>query len=253
MVAIPFAVAVARLLAAPTAHLTLPDDLALIDLHTRRALVWKQQLGVFDHNNWNHPGPTYFYLLSLAYRVLGLGGPGAVRGCDAAQRAGRGGVRGGRPPADDTGPGAVGGAGGLRRSASGWPAAGPAATTYSEAVLGALVSPWNPTVVIFPLLLLLSAVRRGRRPVGPVLVGALLVGSFVVQTDISTLPVAVALVVVAGGHVVGRRPCGPAGGDEGPIGRSRSGNRAGGRRSGRIRADVAPAPDPAVHQPARAT
>ena len=58
VVAAPFAYAVVRLLAAPSGHLTLPDDLALIDLHVRRALDWKQQVGVFDHNNWNHPGPT---------------------------------------------------------------------------------------------------------------------------------------------------------------------------------------------------
>ena len=71
IVAVPFAYALLRLATAPTAHVSLPDDLALIDLHVRRALVWKQQLGVFDHNNWNHPGPAYFYLVSLVYRVLG--------------------------------------------------------------------------------------------------------------------------------------------------------------------------------------
>ena len=32
-------------------------------------------------------------------------------------------------------------------------ATGAGATTYSESVLGALVSPWNPLIVIFPLLL----------------------------------------------------------------------------------------------------
>ena len=73
MVIVPFAIILTRLMIAPGSHLYLPDDLALIDLHTRRALQWKQQLGVFDHSGWNHPGPSYFYMLSLVYRVLGSG------------------------------------------------------------------------------------------------------------------------------------------------------------------------------------
>ncbi len=197
MVAIPFAVAVARLLAAPAAHVTLPDDLALIDLHTRRALAWKQQLGVFDHNNWNHPGPTYFYLLSLVYRVLGSGARALFVGATLLN-----------------GLAAVACVAVVRRRTSPgralWSAlwvcglgivlaaAGPVSTTYSESVLGALVSPWNPTVVLFPLLLLVLLCAGAVDRSGLSLIGALLVASFVVQTDISTLPLAVAVVVVAG-------------------------------------------------------
>ena len=182
---------------APSAHLTLPDDLALIDLHTRRALAWKQQLGVFDHNNWNHPGPTYFYLAVPRLPGARLGRPGPVRRRHRAQRTGRRGLRGGGAPAHDPGPGAVGGAVGLRRSAIVLAAAGPSATTYSESVLGALVSPWNPMVVLFPLLLLVLLCAGAVDRSGLSLVGALLVGSFVVQTDISTAPLVVALVVAA--------------------------------------------------------
>ena len=109
VVAVPFVVAARPAAAAPSAHLTLPDDLALIDLHTRRALAWKQQLGVFDHNNWNHPGPTYFYLLSLVYRVLGLGRPVAVRRGHPVERPGRRGLCGRGPAPDHARPGAVGG------------------------------------------------------------------------------------------------------------------------------------------------
>ena len=198
VVAVPFVVAIVRLYAGPSAHLTLPDDLALIDFHTRRALEWKQQLGVFDHNNWNHPGPTYFYWLALVYRILGSGvrslfvGATLLNGLAAAACVAV--VR--------------------RRSSPGralWAAiwvsvlgivlaaAGPGSTTYSESVLGALVSPWNPTVVLFPLLLLLLLCAAAIDRSGVALVGALLVASFVVQTDISTLPLAAALVVVATG------------------------------------------------------
>ena len=122
---------------------------------------------MFDHNNWNHPGPTYFYLLSLVYRALGSGtrslfvGATLLNGLAAAACVAV--VRRRTTP-------------GRALWAAVWicvlgvvlAAAGPASTTYSESVLGALVSPWNPTVVLFPLLLTLLLLRRRRRPVRPV-------------------------------------------------------------------------------------
>jgi hypothetical protein len=198
VVGVPFLVALARLLVGPSAHLTLPDDLALIDLHARRALAWKQQLGVFDHNNWNHPGPTYFYWLALVYRILGSGtrslyvGATLFNGLSAVACVAV--VRRRTSP---------------RRTlwAAVWicalaivlAAAGPMSTTYSESVLGALVSPWNPTVVLFPLLLVILLCAGAIDRSGASLVGALLAASFVAQTDISTLPVAAVLVAVSGG------------------------------------------------------
>jgi len=197
VVAVPFAVAVVRLLAASDAHVTLADDLALIDLHTRRAIQWRQQLGVFDHNGWNHPGPTYFYLLSLAYRILGSGPRALFVGATLINALA-----------------AVACLGVVRRRTSSpartlwaafwicWLAAvlaivGPASVAYSESPLGGLVSPWNPMVVIFPLLLfiLLGAGAMARSALS--LVGAVLVGSFVVQTNISAAPLVVALGAVA--------------------------------------------------------
>ncbi len=196
VVAVPFAWAVLRLATAPSAHLTLPDDLALIDLHVRRALAWKQQLGVFDHNNWNHPGPAYFYLVSLAYRVLGSNarslfvGATTLNGlcalaCVAVVRRRTTATR------------ALWAALWVAALAAVLAAAGPSATTYSESVLGALVSPWNPTVVLFPLLLLVLLCAGAVARSAPSLIGALLAATFVVQTDISTAPLAVALVAAA--------------------------------------------------------
>jgi hypothetical protein len=193
VVAAPFAFAALRLATAPSAHLALPDDLALIDLHVRRALAWKQQLGVFDHNNWNHPGPAYFYLVSLAYRVLGSSarslfvGATLLNGLAAAACVGV--VRRRTTPTR-----ALWAAGWIAALAAVLAAAGPSATTYSESVLGALVSPWNPMVVLFPLLLLVLLCAGAVDRSGCSLVGALVVGSYVVQTDISTAPLAVALV-----------------------------------------------------------
>ena len=194
VVALPFVVALVELLRQSGTNLTLADDLALIDLHTRRALEWKQQLGVFDRNNWNHPGPSYFYLQSVVYRVLGggaralfvgatLGNGLAALGCVAV-------VRYRSTPAR-----ALWAAVWICALAGLLAASGPASTTYSESVLGGLVSPWNPMVVIFPLLLtvLLCAAAIDRS--GLSLLAAVVTGSFVVQTDISAAPV----VVVVGG------------------------------------------------------
>ncbi|MGA2838195.1 MAG: hypothetical protein ABSF84_16515 [Acidimicrobiales bacterium] len=197
VVVVPFAYALVRLATAPTARLTLADDLSLIDLHVRRALAWRQQLGVFDHNNWNHPGPTYFYLVSLVYRVLGSNARSlfvgatllnalAAVGCVAV-------VRRRTTPAR-----ALWAAVWVGVLAAVLAAAGTSATTYSESVLGALVSPWNPTVVLFPLLLLILLCAGTIDRSGASLVGSLLVGSYVVQTDISTLPLAAVVIVVAG-------------------------------------------------------
>ncbi len=197
VVTVPFAIAIVRLLASPSGHLTLPDDLALIDLHTRRALLWKQQLGVFDHNNWNHPGPTYFYLLSVVYRVFGWGARSLFLGATLLNALAAlgcvGVVRRRATPAR-----ALWAALWICLLASVLAASGTAATTYSESVLGALVSPWNPVVVVFPLLLLILLCAGAVDRSGPSLVGALLVGSYIVQTDISTLPVVAAAVALSG-------------------------------------------------------
>ncbi len=197
VVGVPFAVAVVRLLATPGGHIYLPDDLALIDLHTRRALEWRQQLGVFDHNNWNHPGPAYFYLLSLGYRLFGSGAKAMFVGATLINALAALGcvevVRRRSTPAR-----ALWAALWICVLASVLAAVSPGSTTYSEGALGALVSPWNPMVVIFPLLLvvLLGAAAVDRSALS--LVAVVVVGSVVVQTDISTLPLVATVVVVAG-------------------------------------------------------
>jgi hypothetical protein len=194
IVALPFAVALVQFLRQSGAHLTLADDLALIDLHTRKALIWKQQLGVFDRNNWNHPGPSYFYLLSVIYRVLGGGarslfiGATLLNGLCAVACVAL--VRYRSTPAR-----ALWAAVWICALMAVLAASGSASTTYSESVLGGLVSPWNPMIVTFPLLLtvLLCAAAVDRS--GLSLLAAVVTGSFVVQTDISTAPV----VAVIGG------------------------------------------------------
>jgi hypothetical protein len=192
MVIVPFAIALIRLLLASGQHLYLPDDLALIDFYTRRALAWKQQLGVFDHFGWNHPGPTYFYLLSVGYRVLGSGAKAMVVGATLinalAASACLGVIRRKSTPARTLWAAVC-----ICVLAALLAGVGPGSITYSEGALGALVSPWNPLVIIFPLLLfiVLCASAIDRSPLS--LVGALLVGTFIIQTNISALPLVAGL------------------------------------------------------------
>lgn len=196
IVAVPFVVILARLVFEPQRPIYLPDDLALIDLHTRRALEWKQQLGVFDRYNWNHPGPSYFYLLSVFYRVFGSGARAMFIGATSLNALAAVGciavVRRRTTPAR-----ALWAAVWICALASLMATESLGSITYSEGALGALVSPWNPMVVIFPLLLLvlLCAAAIDRSPLS--LGAAVIVASFIVQTNISTLPLVAAVLGAA--------------------------------------------------------
>lgn len=201
--AVPFAVLVLRLLFA-SGRVDLPDDLALIDLHTRQALHFRQQLGPFDRFGWNHPGPSYFYLLSLAYRVLGSGAKAAFVGAvvinAAAALAVVGLVR--RRAGDRAGCWAAAVTGALLVMLS---FTGPAATTYSEGPLGALASPWNPVAVLVPTVLVAVLAASAAAGSGLSALAAAVVASLCVQTDVSTAPlVALFLVVGAAGWALGR-------------------------------------------------
>ncbi|HTZ08033.1 MAG TPA: hypothetical protein VMB72_03110, partial [Acidimicrobiales bacterium] len=75
---------------------------------------------------------------------------------------------------------------------------------FLEQPLGALVSPWNPYVVILPLVLCTVLCAAGATGSTLSLVGALLVGSVVVQSDVSTAPLVVVLVAVSGAIAAAR-------------------------------------------------
>jgi hypothetical protein len=192
---VPMAVVALRYAASST-HVYLSDDLALIDLHVRDALHWQQQLGPFDRFGWNHPGPAVFYLMSVGARILGSGaraefvsaivinllaalatvwivrrrcGPVAALWCASC----------------------------LALLALVLASSAPAATTTSEGPLGALVSPWNPDVVIFPIVLFFVLAAAGACGSWLSLLGATLVGSYVIQTNLSTLVIVVVVMVAA--------------------------------------------------------
>ncbi len=199
LLALPFTVIVVRLVASGS-RVALPDDLALIDLHTRQALGLHQQLGPFDRFGWNHPGPAEFYVLAAFYRLLGNGAKAAFVGATVVNAATAlfvvWAVRRRQGPL-----GAVWAALCVGLLALVLSFTGPASVTYSEGPLGALVSPWNPMVVVVPLVLLgvlaASAAAGSWASFG----GALVVATFCVQSDVSTLPLATTMVLLG---LVGR-------------------------------------------------
>jgi hypothetical protein len=193
---VPFAIILIRFAVAGDSGVTLPDDLALVDLHTRAALHFQQVLGPFDRFGWNHPGPTYYYLLSLPYRVLGSGPAAAFFGATLINLLAALGVvwvcRRRVGPLLALGAALVVGILEIVLSIN-----SAAALTYSEGALGAAVSPWTATVVIVPLLLFAVLCAAATTPSPLSALGALLVGSLVVQTDFSAAPLVVVLLVLS--------------------------------------------------------
>ena len=195
LVALPYVLAMLRILLTARGSIVLPDDLALIDLHTRRAMEFKQQLGVFDHNGWSHPGPAYYYYQSIVYRLLGnrpaslflgsclLSGASALGALWVVRRR-------------STPVRALLTAGLLCWLGILLTQHNPAALTYSEGPLGALVSPWNPMVVILPLVLLAVLVAASIDGSALCVVASAVVATFVIQANISSGPLALTLVLL---------------------------------------------------------
>ena len=195
--AIPFGVLAVRL-ATSSGHVFLSDDLALIDLNVKDALHFRQQLGPWDRFGWRHPGASYFYLLALVARAFGSGARADFLGAALIN-----------------GLSALGIVWLMHRAAGRWPAlwsalcVGALATiltvrtpvvaghVVSEASIGVIASPWNPYVVILPLTFFAALCAVGAAGSWPALVGGAVVGSFVVQSNIGTLPFVAALLVAA--------------------------------------------------------
>jgi hypothetical protein len=156
-------------------------DNAFIGIATKAAAGWQQLLGPYDRFGWHHPGPAYFYLQALPSHALASGQTlffGATT---------------------------INAVASLLSIAVVWRRCGYRAAlwtgvcvTFLAIALGpALVrDPWNPYVVIIPMLLL--AILCGGAATGSwlCLLGALLVGSYLVQTDLGTGPLVIVLLLV---------------------------------------------------------
>jgi hypothetical protein len=159
------------------------DD-ALITMMTRDAIAGHQVLvGPYSRFGWHHPGPSYFYLLSLP-TWLTHGSPtgswiGAVSiGVLSVAAAAFVAHRWGGPRA-------------------GWWTAVGALAVVCGLGPGLLRDPWNPYVVTLPVLFTVVAAAFAAAGSRGALAWAIVVGSVAVQTHVSTAPVVVGLILLA--------------------------------------------------------
>jgi hypothetical protein len=158
-------------------------DQATIQLATDRAARFGQLLGPYSRFGWSHPGPLYFYLLALPYKVFG----NDVRGMALASVV----LSVVAAALVVVTVGSLAG-----RHAARWAAA---VVVAELAALGAgwwaLV--WNPVAIIVPTTLFLvgaAGLAGGRWWSLVVVVGA---GSFLVETDVGTALFVAAVGLVA--------------------------------------------------------
>ena len=155
------------------------SDWADIELRTRDVGTGHTPLiGAYSRYGWNHPGPLLFYVLALPYRVLGARGYGILAGALVVNGAAL----------------ACVGVVLWRRGRTVGLMLGLALVLVLARALGAgfLVDPWNPYVIVFPLLAVVAlawAAADGDLWALPIAVG---LGSFVAQSHVGA-----ALVVVA--------------------------------------------------------
>jgi hypothetical protein len=160
-------------------------DLAMTELWTRDVGRRRVLIGPFSRDRWHHPGPALFYVLAVPYRLLGSRGTAMNVGALAVNAA------------------SVAGIAVLARRRG-----GQALMLISLLGCGLLIRslgptelrlPWNPYVTVLPyglLVFLTWSLACGERWALPL---AVLVASFVAQTHIGY--VALALPLVAAGAV----------------------------------------------------
>jgi hypothetical protein len=158
------------------------SDWADIELRARDVGTAHTPLvGAYSRYGWNHPGPLLFYVLALPYRVLGARGYGILAGALIVNGA------------------AVACTGAVlwRRGRTVGLMLGLAVVLVLARALGAgfLIDPWNPYVIVLPLLAVVAlawAAADGDLWALPIAVG---LGSFVVQSHVGA---ALAVVVPIG-------------------------------------------------------
>ncbi len=168
-------------------------DWAVLELNTRDVgSSITPLIGPYSRFGWNHPGPLLFWVLAVPYRVLGASstalfvGTALVNGAAVAAtvvfawRRGR-----------------------LALSLAMLVAFAIAVGSLGPAFLR---DPWNPTITVLPLALLIVLAWSAAEGDTAALPLAAFVGSFLVQAHVGyTVMVAVLGVVAVGGHVLAHR------------------------------------------------
>ena len=148
-------------------------DMALLELYTRQAARGELLLGPYSRFQWNHPGPLMFYLASPLYAVSGdrfeslrvsalLLNIGCLVASLAIIRR-----QGGRALLLST---------------------GATLALFLWRASDVLVSPWNPHLLLLPLVLLLVCCGALMAGTASILVAIVALASFLIQTHLSITP-----------------------------------------------------------------
>lgn len=176
---------------------TLYGDQALIAIASQRAAHFQQLLGPYSRTGFHHPGPIVFYLLAPFVAVAPSVSAGLYIGAAAINLAALVAIVG-----------VV------------WRKAGAPAALWAAAALdlftaclgpGTLREPWNPYLVIMPMVLfvvLWAVACSGGAGYG---IWALVIGSYEIQTHIATAPVIASLLLVMAVRRRAQRPPASAG------------------------------------------
>jgi len=194
------ALEVARLLGSAGRVYLLGGDQALLELQARRAWHWDLLVGPYSRYGWHHPGPALAYLLALPVRLFEQQGPGLYVGTAL-----------------------INGLAGLVVVAWVWRRRGARAALGASGALclldasfgvASLRYPWNPYLIVVPLLAFVVVWADGLGGHLGALAWAAVLASYVAQTDISAaLYVVVAEAVAVAACVVRwRRKSPPSGG-----------------------------------------
>lgn len=156
-------------------------DTAVIESYTLYASRAQLLVGPYSRYGWHHPGPLFFYLLTPIYALSGSTTSGLNAGALLINLASIGVVLWV-----------------VARWAGGWLtiALAGAMTAFVWRVAPVLVSPWNPHVVVLPVIALAvvaAAAASGAVALLPLGAG---LASFVMQTHIGVVPDAIAMSAV---------------------------------------------------------
>jgi len=172
-------------------HVVLYGDQALLELGARRAAHLDQLVGPYSRNAFHHPGPTVFYLLAPFVRLLEPAGPGLYLGAVVLNAAAL-----------------------VAVVAVVWRRIGAAAAVWTAAAIdlfcvflgvGTLREPWNPYLVVAPMLLFVVLWAVGWTGSVTAAVWSVVIGSYEVQTHIATAPFVIVMCGILGVHLFRRR------------------------------------------------
>ncbi|HXX70461.1 MAG TPA: hypothetical protein VEK07_24985 [Polyangiaceae bacterium] len=182
LAAVPLVPALVFLARHPLGRFAVDGDYAGLELATRYAFTGRTLLGPYSRFMFNHPGPLYFFCVAPIYVLFGRSttafwaGAVTVNLIAAAITVVTVRVFAGRAQAI---------------------AAALTVLAWLAAFGNAAAQPWNPLIVVLPLLAFLVCAAQLSRGKSSVLATTVFLGAFVAETHLSTVPT-VAFVLAAG-------------------------------------------------------